>query len=171
MSIQIATKSKRLEMPTVAKPIRRRISLRSPAGKLSKAWINVEHTEDPKQALLEKIGTIPDGVVQFSNILLAIYQPPIVRKTGGGIILTDQMSDDDIEEFTWQGKVSLIVAMGSLAYQDDETTKFNGIKNKVGDWVWCRPSDGMLCEVNNVMCRVVTERHIIGTLPHPDVAW
>ena len=153
------------------KPIRRKLSLRVAAGKRSNTYVNVVHDVDPKQALLEKIGRIPDGVVQFSRVLVAIYQPPMVSKTNSGIILTDALSQDDVEEALWQGKVSLVVALGPQAYVDDDTTKFHGTKVEVGDWVWSRPSDGIMCEVNEVPCRVLTERDIIGKLPHPDMVW
>lgn len=150
---------------------RRKINLRTPVGKINKHWVTVEHTEDPKALIQKQIGTIPDDIVQFSRILVAIYKPPMVTKTAGGIIMTDAMTDDDIEEYHWQGKVGLIVAMGAQAYVDDENVKFHGTKNKVGDWVWFQPSNGMACEVNEVFCRVLSERDIIGTIPHPDAIW
>jgi len=154
-----------------SKPIRRKISLRGPVGKLSNVYVPVEHTADPKDVIFNKIGNIPEGVVQFSRILVAVYMPPIVEKTAGGIVMTQQMSDDDRQEFLWQGKVGLIVAVGPQAYEDDEATKFHGTKNKVGDWVWFRASDGIACEVNEVFCRVLTERDIYGVIPHPDFVW
>lgn len=151
--------------------IRRRINLRTPAGKRIVHTVTVEHGGDPKATIMDRIGSIPEGIVQFSRILVAIYQPPMVHRTGGGIILTDSMAEEDIQEFLWQGKVGLIVAMGPQAYVDDDAVKFHGTKNKVGDWVWFRPSDGTGCDVNEVFCRVFTERDIIGTIPHPDMIW
>lgn len=159
------------DMNLQAKPIRRKINLRTPLGKVNKHWVTVEHTTDAKQELLAKIGEIPEGAVQFARILVAIYQPPLVQKTSGGIILTDQMQEEDVEEFYWQGKVGLIVAKGPQAYEDDDNVKFHGTANNVGDWVWFQPSNGMACEVNEVFCRVLRERDIIGTIPHPDYVW
>ncbi len=154
-----------------AGPIKRRINLRTAAGKRVSHTVTVEHTTDPRKSLVDRIGVVPDGVVQFSRILVAVYQPPIVQKTAGGILLTQAMSEEDIEEYLWQGKVGLIVAMGPQAYVDDDTTKFHGTKNHIGDWVWFQPSNGMGCDVNNVFCRVFSEQHILGTLPHPDYVW
>lgn len=153
------------------KTIRRRLSLRTPAGKRSTTLVDVIHERDPKQTLLEQVGHIPEGVVQFSRILVAIYQPPMVMKTNSGILLPGTLAEADLEEFLWQGKVGLVVAIGPQAYVDDETTKFHGTKVEVGDWVWFRPSDGTGCDVNEVFCRVLTERDIIGKLPHPDMVW
>ena len=153
------------------KPIRRKIGLRTPAGKRLTHFVDVVHEKDPRQAILDSIGHIPEGVVQFSRILVAVYIPPTITKTAGGIILTDQMTEEDILEFSHQGKVGLCVATGAQAYVDDETTKFHGTKIEVGDWVWFRPSDGIGCDVNEQFCRVLTERDIIGKLPHPDMVW
>lgn len=155
-----------------SKAIRRKINLRTPLGKINRHWVEVVHHEDPKQAILDRIGNIPEDTVQFSRVLVAVYQPPVVEKTAGGIILTESMSKEDIEEYFWMGKVGLIVAMGPQAYKDDETTKFYGTANKVGDWVHFRPSDGDAIEVNEVFCRIFdAERHIKGRIPHPDMIW
>lgn len=151
--------------------VKRKLSLPTPAGSRKKVEITFAHKEDPKQLLLNKVGEIPDGFVQFSRILVAVYQPPQAEKTDGGIFLTSNMTAEDMEEFFWQGKVGLIVAMGDQAYVDDEATKFHGTKNRVGDWVWFRPSDGQSCEVNGVFCRIFREGDIIGRIPHPDAVW
>ena len=155
-----------------SKPIRRKINLRTPVGKINKQWVEVVHEQDPKELLLESLGPLPDDIVQFSSILVAIYKPPIVSKTKGGIILLDSMSEEDVDEYYWMGKVGLIVAMGPQAYKDDDNVKFHGTANKVGDWVWFMPSNGAACEVNETFCRVFdTERFIRGTIPHPDYIW
>ena len=169
MSESLSTILKAKTETALGKPIRRRFSVRTPAGKRSETWVNVVHKEDPKEALLRKIGPIPEGLVQFSRILVAIYQPPIVEKSSGGVLFAQSIQEEDRLESIWQGKCGLIVAMGENAYVDDEATKFNGTKNAVGDWVWFRPSDGQGCDVNEVFCRVFTERDIIGKLPHPDM--
>lgn len=154
------------------KPLRRKINLRTPVGKINKHWVTVEHKEDPRQALLTRIGEVPKDLVQFSRMLVAIYQPPMVEKSGGGIILTDGMSEEDRDEYVWQGKVGLIVAMGQQAYTDDDTFKFHGVANQVGDWVWFMPSNGQGCEVNEVPCRLFeSERFINGRIPNPDLVW
>ncbi len=154
------------------KPIRRKINLRTPLGKINTHWVEVVHDRDPKETILQSIGDVPEGIVQFSRLLVALYKPPLVEKTGGGIILTQGMSQDDVDEYVWQGKVGLIVAMGSKAYVDDDSVKFHGVANKIGDWVWFMPSNGQQCEVNEVACRVFdSERYLNGTIPHPDYIW
>lgn len=144
-------------------------------------WLrsSIHHERDPKDVILEQIGELPDGIVQFSRILVAIYVRPIMadekgdRRTQGGIILPGERVEKEKQEDHYQGKVGLIVAVGEQAYEDDDANnvRFHGVKNGVGDWVWFRPSDGLGCEVNGVSCRILQEGHIIGRLPHPDVVW
>lgn len=155
-----------------AKAIRRKINLRTPMGKINRHWVEVAHEEDPKEALMNRVGPLPDGIVQGARILVAIYQPPMVHKTAGGILLTDGMSEEDRDEYVWQGKVGLIVAMGAQAYVDDDKYSFKGLANNVGDWVWFMPSNGQGCEVNEVPCRMFeSERFINGAIPNPDFIW
>jgi len=170
------TTAQKLKLPDIGKlaakkPIRRRINLRTPAGKRVMNYVTVEHTVDPRADLMAKIGEVPQEIVQFNRILVAVYQPPLVQKTSGGIILTDAMTDEDLQEYIWQGKVGLCVAKGPQAYVDDDVTKFHGQRVDVGDWVWFRPSDGIGCDVNEVFCRVFVERDILGKLSHPDMVW
>lgn len=157
------------------KPIRRKINLRTPLGKINRHWVEVKHESDPRQVIWDAIGdiakTAPD-LVQLSKILVAIYRPPMVEKTAGGVIITQGMSEEDVDEYVWQGKVGLIVAMGPRAYIDDDTFKFFGTRNEVNDWVHFLPSSGLQMEVNEVPCRLFeSERFIHGRLPHPDMIW
>ncbi len=172
MAKQASAKVIRPEQWKPSKPVRRKINLRTPLGKINKHWVTVEHEEDPKDVLFTKIGPLPQDIVQGSRILVAIYHPPMITKTAGGIILTDAMSEEDYDEYFWMGKVGLIVAMGAKAYIDDETTKFDGLKNEIGDWVWFMPSDGQACEINEVPCRKFNSEGLInGKIPHPDYVW
>lgn len=149
--------------------IRRRFTVRTPAGKRSNTWVDVVHEEDPKAALSRRVGEVPPGLVLFSRILVAVYQPPIVERTNGGVFIASAIQEEDKEEAIWQGKCGLVIAMGPQAYVDDDSVKFHGQKVDVGDWVWFRPSDGMGCDVGEVFCRLFdSERYIIGKLPHPD---
>lgn len=132
--------------------------------------VKPHHEKDPKQVLLDNLGEIPSELVMFNRILLAKYVRPEINKIGS-ILITDNRKDQEKAGDHWQGKACLVVAMGPQAYEDDESTKFYGQKVNVGDWVWCRASDGLACEVNDVLCLVVHERDIIGKLPDPDYIW
>lgn len=152
------------------KPIRRRFTVRTPAGARSEVWVPVRHDVDPRSVIMDRIGEVPEGVIQFSRILVAVYQPPIVERTAGGVFVAQKIQEEDRLENLYQGKTGLVVAVGPQAYQDDGDLRFHGQSVSVGDWVWFRPSDGMPCDVNEVFCRVFdSERYVIGKIPHPDM--
>lgn len=135
--------------------------------------VEYEHDIDPKQALLNKVGDLSGVEVFGSDLLVALYTPP--EKTKSGLIISDRTR----EEFKFQGKVGLIIKMGSTAYLDDEGNKFRDIS--VGDWVSFRPSDGWPLQLNTlksrisqdgiVDCRVVTDVHIRIRVSHPDTIY
>lgn len=135
--------------------------------------MEMEHTIDPKQALLDKVGDLNDVEIFGSDVLVALYIPP--EKTKSGIILADSTR----EESRWQGKVGLILKLGTTAYVDEDGNKFRDIK--AGDWVVFRPSDGWPFQLNTmksriskesvVDCRVVNDIHIRCRVAHPDVVY
>jgi len=123
---------------------------------------NMQHDNDPKSAVLDKIGEVPKEIVSGAQVLVATYVRP--EKTKGGLILTDKYRDED----KFQGKCGVVVAMGPLAFQETDKLKFGGFKVSVGDWVWYRPMDGAALSCNGVHCRSVDDVDIRGKIPHPD---
>jgi hypothetical protein len=128
---------------------------------------------DPKQAILDKVGSLDEVEVFGSDVLVALYIPP--TKTRSGIILSDTTRD----ESKWQGKVALVLKLGNTAYLDDEGNKFRDIEP--GQWVVLRPSDGWPFQLNTmksriskdnvVDCRVVTDINIRARVSHPDLVY
>lgn len=135
--------------------------------------MEMDHTTDPKQALLEKVGDLSGVEVFGSDVLVALYIPP--EKTKSGIILADSTR----EESRWQGKVGLVLKLGNAAYVDEDGNKFRDIS--AGDWVVFRPSDGWPFQLNTmksriskdsvVDCRVVTDINIRSRVAHPDLVY
>ena len=123
------------------------------------------HETDPKQTLLDEIGDISEFQVFHNDVIVAVYLRP--EKTASGIYLTDRHRDED----RFQSKVGLVVKMGPDAFEDDTGTWFNGVKVKVGDWVWFRPSDGFNLTLSKVLCRALKDTSIRGTVPFPDMIW
>jgi len=129
-------------------------------------------SENPRQALLEKVGDVSGVKLYGSDVLVAIYMRP--EKTKSGIILTDNMRGED----AYQGKVGLIIGMGPTAYLDDDGNKFRDIN--VGDWGAFRASDGFPITLNTgggvtskdaVLCRIITDINIRLTVSSPDLVF
>jgi co-chaperonin GroES (HSP10) len=96
-----------------------------------------ESGSDPRGAILRIIGDYTHLRVAAQQVLVAGYIRP--EKTKGGIIRTDRAFGED----RFQGKVGLVLTVGSLAFVDDSVNKFGGFSLKPGDWAIFRPSDGL----------------------------
>ena len=123
------------------------------------------HDVDPKQAILDEIGDLDGLTVSGNDVLVAVYLRP--EKTASGIFLTDNTRSED----KYQSKVGLVLKMGPDAFVDPTGEWFKDAEYKVGDWVWHRPSDGWSITVNKVLCRVLKDTSVRGTVAHCDYIW
>jgi hypothetical protein len=124
--------------------------------------------DDPKQAIIDKIGDLSEYDVATGEVLLAIYQRP--EMSAGGIIMTANTLKEDL----YQGKSHLVVKIGPGC-------DFFGLDVQLHDWVVVRPSDGWALDVNTkpdtldrkdfVPCRMVQGKYIRGKIPHPQAVW
>lgn len=133
--------------------------------------LHAVHNSDPKKEILKLVGKQLKDVELIGNaILIAVYKRP---KTARYKSLTLQLADQTLKEDDYQGKVGLVVAMGPMAFVDDDRTNFYGQKVEIGDWVVIRPSDGwgLTLTGNEVLCRIVTEGAIRMKIPSPDAVW
>ena len=126
---------------------------------------DMQHDVDPREDLLARLGDISNFKIFYNQVLVAVYLRP--EKTKGGIVLPDQHLSEDKH----QSKVGLVVAMGDRAFVNDEKWNFDGINVKLHDWIVFRPSDGWQVTVNKVLCRVLDDSIIKGTVDHPDRVW
>ena len=139
--------------------------------------ISVDHF-DPKQEILDKLGDLSHLEIAQNEVLVAIYQRP--EKTPGGIILTDNTRKEDV----YQGKVGLVVKVGSACRfkrVDAERNISYGLDIKLHDWVVVRPSDSWSLDVNAdpnalkredfVPCRLVFDDAIRARVAQPGMIW
>lgn len=124
---------------------------------------NMQHDEDPKQLILEKIGNIDDIKLFGQQILVVTYIRP--EKMKSGLFITSAVRDED----KFQGKCGLVVKKGPLA--DEEIKKLNNGQSevKLHDWLFYRPTDGYAMSVNGTHCRVLYAEDTRGTIPAPDI--
>jgi len=124
-----------------------------------------ESTSDPKQALLDAIGSrnLKDFEVLHSQVLVATYVRP--AKTKGGIFMPDKI----VEEDRWQGNVGLVIATGPGAFEDDGVAKFHGKKIVPGDWVMYVAADGIAMNINETPCRLFQDTRILMRVTDPEI--
>lgn len=125
----------------------------------------MDHTVDPREKLISELGDL-SGIEIFNNqILVAVYIRP--QKMKSGLYLSDKIIDED----RYQGKVGLLVKMGSEAFQDNSGQWFSNESFNLHDWLVFRPSDGWSITVNGVLCRVLSDTQVKMRIPEPDAAW
>jgi co-chaperonin GroES (HSP10) len=101
------------------------------------APVRILHKKDPAQEIWDDIGWVINGLtVTGADVLLAMYERvgQGEAKTERGIIIPDFKGGAATED-KYQGKVGLVVKMGPVAFQEDETHKWSGVHPQVGDWV------------------------------------
>jgi len=125
----------------------------------------MEHADDPKEAILNEIGSVDDIGVFNNQLLVAIYMRP--EKTKSGIILSDQTRSED----RYQGKVGLVLKKGPTAFVDPDNKWFVDTDVEVGDWVYFRVTDGWSINVHGVSCRMLEDTDIRGSTKYPDAVW
>ena len=131
------------------------------------------HEKDPREAILDRAGSLEGVEVFGTDMLVAIYKRP--EKTKTGIILVDDTRGEDVH----QGKVGLVLKMGPTCFVDDEGNKFRDIKE--GDWVVFRPSDGWRITLNTLRgnsskentldARVVSDISVRARVSDPDLVY
>lgn len=99
------------------------------------------------------------------RILVAHYIEPEV--TQGGIIKVSKT----VDESRYQGKIGLIVKLGSMAFKYYGQYKLEGVKPKVGDWVLYFPNDGKEFFYNNYSMRSLSSDLVHGVIANPDVLY
>lgn len=127
----------------------------------------MQHDIDPIKLVQEKVGDLTGVLLKPTEILTGTYIRP--EMTSGGIILPKNTGP--IKEDEYQGKVSVILAMGAAAFEDDDTHKFYNLKPKIGDWVICRIAYGFMMNINGHPCRIIEDSQISGVIPRPDMVY
>lgn len=125
------------------------------------------HTYDPVDELIEKIGDLSEFIVPLNKILVGIYMRP--DKTKGGVHIPDQIRDED----RYQGKAGLILKKGPIAFVDDSRVSFHGLNPDVGDWVMFRPSNGLKVDIRSKTghCILLSDTQIELVIPAPDLVF
>lgn len=129
--------------------------------------MRIAHTTDPKQEILRRVGDLSGVEMMLNWVLTAVYVIPKDAKTVGGLIVPEKTASESY----YQGKAHLVLKMGPLAFKDDENVKWGGLVVSPGDWVFARPQDGSLLEINGVEMRLYKDVSILGKLDDPDAIW
>ena len=136
--------------------------------------LSVVHEEDPRDTYLKLVMPAVERLsVMGARVLVSVYVRP-ERKKGSAIILPGVVRDED----RYQGKVGLVVALGPLAFKEDETHRFGGRIPQVGDWVQFRVPESFPFELTTEdgkreysRARYVEDVDIYAILTDPDLVF
>lgn len=127
----------------------------------------MDHQVDPKEDIINKLGSLDHFELFNNQVLVAVYKRP--EKTKSGLYLTENTRSDD----RYQSKVGLIVKMGPSAFEDNEEGWFQDTEFNLHDWIVYRPSDGWEITLGDqpIICRILIDTQIRARVNHPDQIW
>lgn len=120
--------------------------------------------KNSRQAIIEAVGDL-DGIKVMQNmVLVATYIRP--EKTRGGLLLPESAIEEDI----WQGKVGLVLKLGPVAFESDNSDfdRFAGISPKLHDWCVYRVGDAWDITLRGVHCRLVADHNVRLVIDDPE---
>ena len=126
----------------------------------------VESADDPKAAVLKALGDMSNEKLLHCQVLVATYTGSKYHP-GTKILRTDKALQED----QFQGTIGLVIKLGPGAFEDAPGVKFYGLRANVGDWVLCRPADGMSMFINEVPCRIYEDANVKMVVSDPDKYW
>ena len=119
--------------------------------------------QDPKQVVLDTILPLIEGLDIFRNEVLVVTAPNRTHSKGG-LIIPEQYK----KEQRFQGKIGLVVALGEIAFQDDDLWPAVEKRPVVGTWVFYRTADSSECAIGGYSCRFIDDNKIRGRCPASD---
>ena len=141
------------------------------------APLRVVHKVHPRKELMDAVGDYLTGIrVPPYRVLLAMYERGAGGEvqTAGGIWVPLAQPTGVLREDTYQGKVGLVIKLGSLAFSDDDTHRWDGFAPRVGDWVAISVGDTYSFDLPGPRrCRIVDDANVKMIVPDDvfDAIW
>lgn len=131
-----------------------------------RALKEVTEAKDKKKAILEKAGDLSGVHLKYNMVLLGQYVASEFAGRKGLILRPDSNKEEDV----WQGKVGLVLKLGTDAFVDDAEFSFGEQKVNVGEWAVYRLADVyQTLTINDWVCRIVRDSSIKMTVDDPSI--
>jgi len=143
--------------------------------------LQLHHDVDPKQEIIgDSAGLLAAFQIRPYDVLLVMYQRELIagdKRLRSGLFLSDN-GVGTLREDAYQGKVGLVMKVGSLAFTDEVDHKWEGFTPAVGDWIVINVADTFGFELPAAQgrtqgrkVRIVDENLVRAIVPEPDVVW
>lgn len=119
----------------------------------------------------ENVGDLRDFNLFPTDVLVAHFER--TKLPGSTLFAARQTKTED----RFQGKVGLILKLGTQAYVDAIDAKFHGFSPRAGDWAVYKNTDGREMDivaagkVTKTLVRVLKDGEIYLTVNRPDRVW
>jgi co-chaperonin GroES (HSP10) len=133
------------------------------------------HSRDPGEEIVADSSAILNGFrIRPTDVLLVMYQREKIqgdKRTAGGIFIPDNGAGT-LREDAYQGKVGVVMKVGSIAFTTDDDHNWGDFVPKPGDWVVVNVGDTFSFDLpNGRRARVVDENLVRAIIPQPDLVW
>lgn len=110
------------------------------------APLRLHHKTDPKQDIIDDVGDLvrhfqPLGAGVFIVMYERGNQKGTAEVTTQGGIIVPATATGALAEDKYQGKVGLVMALGPIAFKEDDNHQWGGVTPQVGDWVMISVGD------------------------------
>ena len=141
--------------------------------------IRVVHETSARDDIMKAVGHLLEDVEPVgARVLVVVYEREKVegdvRTKSGNLILPRGSTTSTLGQDKWQGRVGLVIALGPLAFKDDDTHKWGDVRPEVGDWVMFDvPNTSPFDLPGDRRARYVEDVHIEARLPDTafDAIW
>lgn len=130
--------------------------------------LRIQHANDPRTELMMRMKPVIQSINPMgARVLVAVYKPDDDAKTKSGLILVSKTTD----EYRWQGKVGLVLALGPIAFTEDATHTWGDRIPKVGDWVCFNIGDTRSADTSVGMVRFIEDTEVLAIVSDPDAVY
>ena len=109
--------------------------------------LRLHHRTDPRQDIIDDMKEFIDHLKPVAALIaLVMYErgkqkDNDMAKSESGLLWIPDVKGGVIQEDKFQGKVGLVIAMGPLAFTEDDTHKWGNAVPKIHDWVMVSVGD------------------------------
>ena len=131
---------------------------------------------DPVEALKADIIATVGDVSWFRDNPTKLVVAKFIRThigTSGTLLAAGQTQTED----KYQGKVGLVIKLGSQCFVDGPDVQFFGFKAKLHEWVVYKSSEGIDFDYvkpgtsDHLHCKILKDSDIETVVPRPDIIW
>lgn len=138
--------------------------------------LQIVHDVDPKEQILAECQEmLADFRLRPTDVMLVMYQRDktgdVIQLAATGLYLPNS-AKSTVAEDAYQGKIGLVIKVGSLAFTTDDDHRWGDFVPKLGDWVVINVGDTFSFDLpNGRRARCVDENLVRLIVPRPDSVW